>query len=150
MTRQRRAMATRKEPETVVEQSRNALYPKGGDTRRGKLNRQRDAVEATTNSGHRGRYTCVRRKVWRGGAGPLGEQPDGAVAQRVLAIRATFPGESERRYQVNPLALCPEWLAAGGDHARCRVGAQQRFSHARRCVDHMLAVVEHQHELLRA
>src|ERR1700730_9916552 len=101
MTRQCRAMTTRKEPETVVEQTRNALYPKGGDTRRGKLNCQRDAVEATTDSGHRGRYECVRRKGRRGGARPLGEQPDGAVAQRVLATRATFPGDSERRYQVN-------------------------------------------------
>src|SRR5258708_6678700 len=88
--------------------------------------------------------------MWRGRACSLDEQPDGAVLQGILAIRATFCGDRERRYRVNPLALCPKRLAAGGDHPRCRVGAQQRLGHPRRRVDHMLAIVEHQHELLRA
>src|SRR5258708_359757 len=111
MPRHRRAMAAGEEPETVVEPGRKPLYPKGRGARRRKLDRQRDAVEATTNSGDRGRNACVRRKGWRGGAYPLDEQPNRAVAQRVLAILATFRGDSERRYRVDPLALGPEWLA---------------------------------------
>ena len=150
MAGQRGPAARREEPETVVEPGRESLYPKRRGARRRKLDRQRDAVEATTNSGDRGRRARVRRKVRRGGARPLDEQPDGAIAKRVLAIRAAFRGDSERRYPVNPLALRPERLAAGGDHPHCRVGAQQRLGHSRRRVDHMLAIVEHKHELLRA
>src|ERR1700719_4529427 len=118
MTRHCRAMAAREEPETIVEQDPNALYPKGRGARRRKLDCQRNAVEATTDSGDRGRDARVRRKGRRGRACPVHEQPDGAVAKRVLADRATFCRDSERRYPVNPLTLYPEWLAAGGDHAR--------------------------------
>ena len=150
MARQCGPAAPREEPETVVEPGRKALYPKGRGARRRKLDCQRDAVEATTDSGDRGRNARVRGEMWRGRAGPLDEQPHRAILQRVLAIRATFCRHSERRYWVDPLALYPEWLAAGGDHARGRVGAQQRLGHLRRGVDHMLAIVEHQQELLRA
>ncbi len=143
MPRQGRPPAAGQQLEAVVEPGRKALYPKCCGARRRKLDCQRDAVKATTNSSDRGHHACVRRKVWRGRACPLNEQPDGAVAKRILAIRATFCGDSERRYRVNPLALCPEGLAASGDHARRRVGAQQRLGHPCRCVDHMLAIVEH-------
>ncbi len=84
MARQCGAAAPGKEPETVVEPGRKSLYPKRRGTGRRKLDRQRDAVETTTNSGDRERRACVRRKVRLGGAGPLVEQPDGAIAKRVL------------------------------------------------------------------
>src|ERR1700726_3423951 len=106
MTRHCRAMAAGEEPETVVEPGRNALDPKGRGARRRKLDRQRHAVEATTNSGHRGRNACVRREMWRGRAGALDEQPNRAVAQRILAILAAFCRHGERLYRVNPFALC--------------------------------------------
>ena len=93
---------------------------------------------------------CVRRKMRLGRACPLDEQPDGAVAKQVVADRAAFCRHSEGRHRVDPFALRPERLAAGGDHPRCRVGAQQQLGHPRRCVDHMLAIVEHQHQLLGA
>src|ERR1700736_1240150 len=114
MPRHCRAMATREEPKTVVEPGRKALYPKGGGARRRQLDGQRNAVEATTNSGDRGRYACVRREMRRGRARPLDKQPDRAVAQRVLAIRVILRWDSERRHRVDPLALRPERLAAGG------------------------------------
>jgi hypothetical protein len=59
-------MATREKPEPVVEPGRKFLYPKGSHTRCRKLDCQRDAVEATTNSDYGGCYACFRRKVWRG------------------------------------------------------------------------------------
>ena len=149
MAGQRGPAAQCQEPETVVEPGRESLYPKRRGTGRRKLDRQRDPVEATTNSGDRGRRACVGRNVCLGGAGPLVEQPDGAIAKRVLTGRATFRGNSERRYQVNPLAPDPEWFAACGDHPHCRIYAQQRLGHSCRRIDHMLAIVEHKHELLR-
>src|ERR1700730_6680048 len=129
MTRHCRAMATREEPEPVVEPGRKFLYPKGSHTRCRKLDCQRDAVEATTNSDYGGCYAGARRKVWRGRTCSLDEQPDGAVAKRFLAIRATFRRHSERRYRVNPLALCPEWLAAPGKTPRRPGGARQTLRH---------------------
>ena len=57
MARHCGAMAAREEPEAVVEPGRESFYPEGRGARRGKLDRQRDAVEATTNSGDRGRMT---------------------------------------------------------------------------------------------
>jgi hypothetical protein len=81
---------------------------------------------------------------------PLDEQPNRAVPQRVLAIRDIFCRHSERRHRVNPLALRSQWLATGSNHPRSRVRTQQRFSHFCYGVDHMLAIVEHEHELLRA
>jgi len=141
-------MAAREEPETVAEPGRNPLDPEGGGARGGKLDCQRDAIKATTNSSDRGHDWWVRRKMWRGRACSLDEQSNSAVAKRVLAICAIFCWYSERRYRVNPFPFCAERLAASGDHSRCRICAQQRLSHPRRYVDHVLAIVEHEHELL--
>ena len=105
MARHCRATAASEEPETVVEPGCEALYSKGCGARRRKLDRQRDAVEAPTNSADRGRNPRVRRKVWGGCARPLDEQPNRAVAKQVLAIRVTFCRHGERRYGVDPLAL---------------------------------------------
>src|SRR5258708_7561769 len=127
MTRHCGAMAAREELETVVEPGRKALYAKGRGACRGKLDCQRDAVEPTTNPGDRGRNACVEREMRRGRACALHKQPNRAVARQVPAIRATFCGHRKRRYGVNPLALCPEWLAAGGDpRPPPRRGAQPR------------------------
>ena len=150
MTRQCGPAAARQQGEAIVQPRGQTLDAECIDTGRCEFECQRDAVEAATNSGDHGDVARVRREPWRGRACPLDKQPDGAVAQRVLAIRAAFCRHCERRYRVNPLALDAERLAAGGDHARCRVGAQQRLGHLRRGLDHMLAIVEHQHELLRA
>src|SRR5882757_616230 len=150
MARQCRATAAREEPETVVEPDRKTFYPKSSDARRRKLDGQRNAVKATANSANCRGYACVRRKIWRGRACPLDEQPNRAVPQQVFGIRTIFCRHCERLYRVYPLALSPEWLAAGSDYPDCRVGAQQRLSHPRCRIGHMLAIVEHEHELLRA
>src|SRR5260370_8667716 len=139
--------APHEEPETVVEPGRRALYPKGGGACRRKLDCQRDAVEATTNSGDRGHTALVQRELRRRRARPLDEQPNGTVAKRVPIIQPIFRGHSERWYRVNPLALCPEWLAAGGDHAPYRVGAQHRLGHPPPAAAPMLAFSPHQPQL---
>src|SRR5258708_35160042 len=107
MARQRGAAACGKKPKTVFELGCQSVYPKGRDARRGKFDRQRDAVEAAANSGDRGRYACVRRNVRGGLACPLAEQADGAVAQRVFALRTIFRGNRERRDPSKPPAPPP-------------------------------------------
>jgi hypothetical protein len=96
-------------------------------------------------------------------AGGIGKTRLGFEAARNLLPRFADGGwaSSWRRYPipswsrsaavpVNPLALYPERFAAGGDHAHCRVGAQQRLGHQCRVGNHMLAIVEYQHQLLQA
>src|SRR5260221_9031628 len=70
MPRRCRAITAGEEAETVVEPGCKFLYPKGRGARRRKLDRQRDTVEAATNSGHRGCYARVRREMWCGRACP--------------------------------------------------------------------------------
>ena len=53
-------MAAREEPETVVQPGRESLYPKGRGAGRGKLDGQRNAVEA-----HREPYCSSRAAVPR-------------------------------------------------------------------------------------
>src|SRR5271163_5071991 len=98
-------MAAREEPETVVEPGRKTVYPKGRDARRCKLDRQWDAVEATTDSGDRNRNAGIQRKIWRRCACPLDEQPNRAVSQGLLAVRTFFYWHRERWDRVYPLTL---------------------------------------------
>ena len=74
----------------MIEPGGELFYPKRSGARRSEFDRKRDTVEAPTNPGDRGPSTGVRRKVWRGRAYPLDEQPNRAVSQRVLAVRAVF------------------------------------------------------------
>src|SRR5712675_479653 len=96
------AMAASEEPETVVEQCPHTLHPNGCGAGRRKLNCKWNAIESTTNPDDRGRNARIRRKGGRGRACPVHEQPDGAVAKRILAGRAAFCRHSERRYRINP------------------------------------------------
>jgi len=77
----------------------------------------------------------------------LDEQLNRAVLPGVLGLGGGHP---ERRHRVDLLALHSQRLATGSNHPRSRVRTQQRFSHFCYGVDHMLAIVEHEHELLRA
>ena len=91
----------------------------------------------------------VGRKLRLCRAGPRNEQPHGAVLQQVLRVPAALRRHGERRHPVKALTLCSQRLAARRQHARRRVGAEQCLGHARRGADEMLAIVEHQQELLR-
>ena len=48
-------------------------------------------------------------------ARPLDEQPNRAVAQQVVRILGIFRRHGERRHRIDPLALRPQRLAAGGE-----------------------------------
>ena len=87
----------------------------------------------------------VRREVRIRRARPRDEQPNRAVSQQSSISPGASRRHSERRHPVKALTLDSQRLAARRHHTRCRVGAQQRLGHARRRVDHMLAIVEQQH-----
>ena len=135
--------------ETIIEPGRELFDPERIRPRRRQLDRQRDAVEMPANRRDRRGNAPVRRELRLRRARPRNEQPHGAVSQRVLRVLAALRRDGKRRHPVKPLALCSQRLAARRHHPRCRVGAKQCLGHARRGVDEMLAIVEHQQELLR-
>src|SRR5271166_6960459 len=143
LPRQSRPPATGEQVETIIEPRRELLDTKGCGARRGKLDRQWHAVKPPTNGGDRVRNVSVGRETWLRRLRALDEQLNCAILQRVRGPWVTFCRHSERRYKVDPLPLYSQRLTAGGDHTCCRIGAQQRFSHVRRRVEHMLAIIEH-------
>jgi hypothetical protein len=74
---------------------------------------------------------------------PLDEQPDGAVAQRIVVSRDIRRRHGKRLYRIDPFAPCSQPLAAGGNDMQRRAGPQHSLG--RRCsgVDHMLAGIQH-------
>ena len=78
------------------------------------------------------------------------EQPHRAVPEDVVRVLDALRRHIERRDPVDVLAGDAQRLAAGRQTARAGAGAQQRLGHAGRRLDHVLAVVEDQQELLGA
>ena len=132
---------------------RDALTPstpmRSGTGRR-ELDGQRNAVQAPADCRDGRRNALVRREVRLRRAHPCDEQLNRAISQQILDILGTFGRHSERRHPVKALIRRSQRLAARRHHMCCRVGPQQCFGHARRGVDHMLAIIEHKQELLRA
>jgi hypothetical protein len=77
---------------------------------------------------------------------PLYEQPNGAVAQRIVVSRHIHRRHGERLYRIDPFASRSERLAAGGDDVQRRAGPQHSLGHRRGGGDHMLAGIEHQQQ----
>src|ERR1700733_1624905 len=107
MPRHRRAMASGEEAETVMEPGCHALYPEGRGACRRELDCQRDAIETTTDSSNRRQSAFVGREIWRRRSCPLHEQPNRAVAQRILATRTAFARYREGLHRIDLLPLSP-------------------------------------------
>jgi len=114
------------------------------------LDGQRNAVQAPADCCDGRRNAPVRREVRLRRARPCDEQLNRAISQQILDILGAVGRHSERRHPVKALIRCSQRLAARRHHMCCRVGPQHCFSHARRGVDHMLAIIEHKQELPRA
>ena len=118
--------------------------------RRGQLDRQRDAVQALADlqDGRGvGRGECKAR---RGRGCPLDEQPDGFVLGQRLRAEADGAdiGQGQGRHAEGHFAGDPQRFAAGGQDGQLRAGLQQRICQAGAGLDHVLAVVQDQQQLL--
>ena len=71
-----------------------------------------------------------------------------AVLQGVIFILCIPRRDGERRHRVDLLPLSPEGLAAGGDDMHRRAAPQHSLGHSGRGINHMLAIVEHEQELI--
>ena len=152
VARQRRAAAAGEQAEAIVEAGRELFDAERGrrappparsraGCRRG-AGRSRRVIAALAR---------VRREARLRRARPRHEQLDrGRVAADRCAIGRRLRRHLERRHAIDVLARRAQRLAAGREDARVRTGAQQRLGHARRRLDHVLAVVEHEQELLAA
>ena len=76
----------------------------------------------------------------------LDEQSD-----RLTGLRTDVTGarKRQRRHPVNALATDAERLAAGGQQAHPRAAPQDSISRLRACSDQMLAVVQHDQDILQ-
>ena len=79
---------------------------------------------------------------------PRHEQLDRGRVQHILVLLAALRGHLKREHPVDVLPRRAQRLAAGRQHSRVRIGAQQRRGHAGRRLDHVLAIVQHDQETL--
>jgi hypothetical protein len=96
-----------------------------------------------------GRTVAVDGEPRPAGGRPVGEQPHGRVAERLrrsdLLVR-----HRQGPDRVQRLAGDAQRLAAGGEHPQARAARQEQVGEVRRRGDQMLAVVEHQQQMLVA
>jgi len=70
--------------------------------------------------------------------------------EQFIHIVGTFSRHSERWHPIQVLSFHSQRLTTSRQHAYRRIGMQKHLGHAGRCVDHVLAIVEHEHQLLPA
>ena len=135
----RRAVPGREQREAVVEPGRHLGDVVGVQAGGGQLDRQRQPVEAAHDLGDQRPLGGVGSEAGRDGARPLDEQLD----------RRTLPvvGQRQRRHHVDVLAGEPEPFPARGHHAHVRARRQHALGQRGHGVEHVLAVVEQQHEV---
>jgi hypothetical protein len=147
--RQGGAMAAGEQPEPIVQAGGELVHPEGGASGGGQLDGQWDAIQPSTNrAGERGRS----RVQGEGSVDRLSashEQLDRGRLDRMLGMLGVLRRQRERGHAVDVLPRGPQRLLAGGQHPRARIGMQQRLGHPGCRLDHVLAVVQHEQQVLR-
>ncbi len=143
LPRERRAVAARQQPETVVQAGGNGLDADRAHARGGELDRQRDAIQPVADLRDvRGVVLGQVKRRLRGDRA-LDEKPCGVrlgdFRKRGFALRI---GNDERRQRIRRLAANVQPLAAGRENLYARQRLQQFRCEFRAGVDQMLAVVE--------
>ena len=128
----RRPSAAGEKAEAVVKAVDDLGQRQRSDARRGELDRQRHAVEATTDFGHRGRVVVGDGEIRPDLSGTVDEQLDRLVVQR------------QRRHLPRDLTDRPDGLAARRQERHRRTLPQQCGGHRRTRVGKMFTVVQDQ------
>jgi len=150
MPRQRRPTTPGEQTEPIVQARCEGLYTQRRAAGRRQLDRQRDAVESPADCCCDSCSAPVRREVRIRRPRSRYEQLDRAVSQQLIHIVGTFSRHSERWHPIQVLSFHSQRLTTSRQHAYRRIGMQKHLGHAGRCVDHVLAIVEHEHQLLPA
>jgi hypothetical protein len=133
-----RAPAPRQQAEPLIQAGSDLLDRHHLGARRGKLDGQRDPVEAAADLYRRGPRSRVERKGRPHLRGPLGEERDG------ITRRARKRVDGERGHPPDRLAMDAEGLPARGEDPQAGRRTQQPVDQLCGAIDHVLAVVEHE------
>ena len=148
LTRQRRATSSGQQREPVGQPIEDLLGGEDSGSNRGKLDRQRQAVEtaAQLDDGRLIRAGQLERP--RGGGRTLGEQQHRFVLPK-LGERFASVGrrKPERRHGDDVLTRHLERLPGGGDHPHVGRSAKDLGHQAGGRIEHVLTVVEDQQQL---
>lgn len=137
--------ARREQRETVVQTGLQLGHPQGPDPRRGHLQGQRDAVQATADRDDRRHIAPVEDEAGSRRRGTRLEQPhraEPAYGRRAEVGRRA--GVPQRRYLLEVFAGDPQRLPAGRQDPQPGCGLEQPLGQLGGVLDHMLTVVEHQ------
>ncbi len=145
MARQGGARAAGEQLQPVVEPLSEAAQPEDVDACGGEFDGERHAVERAADIAHHGRIGVVELVFAEGGGGAFDEELHRGIVERLArAEPRTGRWEGERRETVQPLAGDAQRLAAGGEDAKPRGGAQQDGGEFRHRLHDMLAIVQHE------
>ena len=95
------------------------------------------------------RVVVVEHEVRLRGLGPLGEETNRGDLPECVELLLPARRHRERRHRPHDLAGDAERLAAGGQHVHVRAPPQHQLDELTGGVEDVLAVVEHQQEVLR-
>ena len=133
-------------PEVITIASGTKVTWKHLDTSRGKLDRQRNAVELPGDRSDQRKIFSVRREVVVQGLCPGDQQLRGAACEDVLALLSALRGDVERRNAIDILAVDTKHLAARRQNYRMWTGTYERLCQPRRPFNEMLAIIQHEQE----
>ena len=145
VARQRRAAASCQQPEAVVKSQQDVI--EGQDAREAgrKLDRQRDAFQASADLRDSRRRGCVELESRPAEPRSLDEQPHGLALQQHLGARAAGRvGNTQRGRAPDDLAWETERLAAGDEHRYLRARTLDSADQRRARLHQVLAAVKHQ------
>ena len=143
--------AARQEPEPVVEAGRDLLDRERPHPRRGELDRERDAVEAATELGHRPGVLVGHAERGHDRPRPLDEQTAGVHRLEVAGGHALAEvGRRQRGDRQDGLAGHAERLAARDHHADARARPDEGLRQLGALSQDRVAVVEDEQQPLAA
>ena len=141
---QRGARAAGEQAEAVAEAVGDLLGRQHRDAGGRQLDRERYPVEPMADLRDRGRVLGGEREAGLDPAGALDEQAHGRVGEHFgRRLRAVGVRGGQRRHTPGALAGDAEQLAAARQDVHLRAAAHQSIGDPRRCLDQVLAVVEH-------
>ena len=146
---QRGAAAPGQQPEALVQPVVQAGQGHRAQPGGGQLDGERHAVQPPAHRHHQPGGLLVSGQADALRSGPVDEQRDCVGGLWRPGVRIVGSGQRQRRHPVNGLPADAERLAAGGQQMRPRAAPHDQLSGLGTAADQMLAVVQHDQDVLR-
>ena len=132
--------------EPVIQAGQQLAHPQRLHPGRGQLDRQRHPVQPAHQPRHLRPGLAIQRKVRVGLPGPVREQHHRLGPGRISQVIRI--GHRQRAQPVPRLLRHPQRLPAGGQDPQVIAGRHQLSAQPGRGAEHVLAVIQHQQQLL--